>query len=125
MCFADDDAAFPPSPLHADAQPGSHLSKHGLLTLLAELPRYLLLHLLPLRWYTRKHRRKIQDKAAPDLIVSLTTIPDRINKISPALSSLLDQTMPARHIYLAVPEYSIRENRAYEIPEALLRCAAV
>jgi hypothetical protein len=48
-----------------------------------------------------------------------------MEKIYPALKSIMDQTMPPRRIYLAVPPFSIREQKAYSIPEALYNCPAV
>lgn len=61
--------------------------------------------------------------AAPekaDVVVSLTTIPSRIDVIDHALKGLLDQTRPPRKIVLNVPYHSLREDCAYEVPERLL-----
>ena len=44
------------------------------------------------------------------VIVSLSTVPDRINNLGPAIRSLLRQTRPPDEIVLAIPEFSIREE---------------
>jgi len=59
-------------------------------------------------------------KALPRIVVTLSTLPGRIDKIFPALNSLLDQTLMPERIILAIPEYSRREQKAYMIPDALL-----
>lgn len=56
----------------------------------------------------RDHRR---------VVVSLSTVPDRINNLGPTIRSLLRQTRPPDEIVLAIPEFSIREQRPYVIPE--------
>ena len=53
------------------------------------------------------------------LIVSLSTLPDRIGRLRPTLESLLNQTRPPDEIVLVVPKFSIRQNRAYAIPRYL------
>ena len=55
------------------------------------------------------------------IIVSLSTLPDRIGRLRPTLKSLLSQTRPPDEIVLAVPEFSVRQNRAYIIPDYLLK----
>lgn len=70
--------------------------------------------------------------------VSLSTIPHRLPRIKETLRSLLEQvsyttnsnkakpdrrmkqTHPAEAIFLAIPNFSIRENKPYEIPSFLL-----
>jgi hypothetical protein len=54
------------------------------------------------------------------VIASLTTVPDRIHNLRPTLRSLLKQTRPPDEIVLAIPQFSIRENRPYVVPEYLL-----
>ena len=51
-----------------------------------------------------------------DLVVSLTTIPGRIDRLAPTLKSLLRQTRRPDEIRINVPEFSRREQRAYTIP---------
>lgn len=59
------------------------------------------------------------------LLISLTTIPSRIESLDDALKSLLDQTrLPAR-IILNVPDYSVREKRPYVIPPRLAALASL
>jgi len=55
------------------------------------------------------------------VIASLTTVPGRINNLRPTIRSLLKQTRPPDEIVLAIPEFSIREQRLYVVPEYLLR----
>ena len=55
------------------------------------------------------------------VIASLSTVPGRINNLKPTIRSLLKQTRPPDEIILAVPEFSIREERPYVIPEYLSR----
>ncbi len=55
------------------------------------------------------------------VIVSLSTVPDRINNLSPMIRSLLKQTRPPDEIVLAIPEFSIREQRPYAVPKHVSR----
>jgi Glycosyl transferase family 2 len=55
------------------------------------------------------------------VIASLSTVPDRINNLGPTIRSLLKQTRPPDEIVLAIPEFSIREERPYVVPEYVLR----
>jgi hypothetical protein len=54
------------------------------------------------------------------IVVSLSTTPHRIDKISPTLNTILAQTAPIKAIYLNIPYVFKRENTAYQIPESLL-----
>jgi hypothetical protein len=58
-------------------------------------------------------------RADPRIIVSLTTLPDRIAQLRPTLDSLLQQTRPADEIVIAIPEVSFRQQLPYVIPEFL------
>jgi hypothetical protein len=79
----------------------------------------------------RKHRRQVRfihetlaaNRTFDDrrLIVSLSTLPDRINNLRPTIRSFLKQTRPPDEIVLAIPEFSIRGERPYVVPEYLLR----
>ena len=51
------------------------------------------------------------------LIASLTTLPDRIANLRPTLDCLLNQTLPLDEIVVAVPQFSIRQQKHYVIPE--------
>jgi hypothetical protein len=55
------------------------------------------------------------------VIASLTTVPDRINNLSPTIRSLLKQTRPPDEIVLTIPEFSIREQRPYGVPVNISR----
>ena len=59
------------------------------------------------------------------IIASLSTMPDRIGRLQPTLDSLLNQTRPPDEIVLAVPEFSIRQQREYEIPDYLAQIPKV
>jgi hypothetical protein len=59
------------------------------------------------------------------VIASLTTVPDRINNLSPTIQSLLKQTRPPDEIVLAIPEFSVREQRPYEVPKYISRLPRV
>jgi hypothetical protein len=50
------------------------------------------------------------------VIAALTTVPDRIGGLRPTIRSLLKQTRPPDEIVLAIPTFSIREQRPYVIP---------
>jgi hypothetical protein len=86
-----------------------------------------LTRLLPV---VRKHRQQvrfIRETLAANrtldsrrVIASLSTVPDRINNLRPTIRSLLKQTRPPDEIVLAIPEFSIREQRPYVVPEYVL-----
>src|SRR6266436_2178410 len=79
----------------------------------------------------RKRRRQvrfIRETLASDtkldgrrVIASLSTVPERIGNLGPTIRSLLRQTRPPDEIVLAVPEYSIREQRSYVVPKYFSR----
>ena len=59
------------------------------------------------------------------VIASLSTVPDRINNLSPTIRSLLSQTRPPDEIVLAIPEFSVREQRPYVVPKYISRLPCV
>jgi hypothetical protein len=75
----------------------------------------------------RKHRRQVRfiretlgsNTKSEDcrVIASLTTVPERIGKLGPTIRCLLKQTRPPDEIVLAIPEFSIREQRPYVVPK--------
>src|SRR5213593_5316709 len=79
----------------------------------------------------RKHRRQvrfIRETLGANhtfdnrrVIASLSTVPDRINNLGPTVRSLLRQTRPPDEIVLAIPEFSIREQRRYAVPKHVSR----
>lgn len=83
----------------------------------------------PKRWRQKAFIRKVlaNSRAGSDkrFIVSLSTMPDRIGGLQPTLDSLLNQTRPPDEIVLAVPKFSIRQEREYEIPRYLLEIPQV
>ncbi|MEP4532912.1 MAG: hypothetical protein ABJ004_07495 [Cyclobacteriaceae bacterium] len=54
-----------------------------------------------------------------EIIISLSTIPNRIGLIVPTLKSLLSQNHRPKAIHLYVPKFSEREQKKYVIPEEL------
>jgi len=56
---------------------------------------------------------------APRVIVSLSTLPDRIANLEPTLDCLISQTRAPDEIVLALPEFSLRQQEPYAIPECL------
>jgi len=80
---------------------------------------------------SRKHRRQVRfiretlasSKKSGDrrVIVSLSTVPERMGNLGPTVRSLLRQTRPPDEIVLAIPEFSIREQRPYAVPKHVSR----
>src|SRR5207253_3654100 len=101
-------------------------------TVLAIVSALGLKHLLPV---ARKHRRQVRfiretlaSSGKPDrrhVIASLSTVPDRINNLRPTIRSLLRQTRPPDEIVLAIPEFSVREQRPYVVPKYIWRLPRV
>jgi glycosyl transferase family 2 len=76
------------------------------------------------RQQVRFIRETLAADAASDhrrVIASLSTVPGRINKLTATIRSLQKQTRPPDEIILAIPEFSIREERPYVVPEYLSR----
>ena len=79
----------------------------------------------------RKHRRQVRfireslvsnrKSDGRRVIASLSTVPERIGNLGPTIRSLLKQTRPPDEIVLAIPEFSIREQRPYAVPKYLSR----
>ena len=85
------------------------------------------MRLLPAQIKRRQQVRFIRETLANDhafderrVIASLSTVPSRISNLRATIRSLLKQTRPPDEIILAVPEFSIREERPYVVPEYLL-----
>jgi hypothetical protein len=97
------------------------------------LAGFLIKCLFPL---LRKHREQVRfiretlsggngKSGGRRVIVSFTTVPQRIGNLQPTIQSLLRQTRPPDEILIAVPEFSIREQRAYVVPKYLSRLPGV
>src|SRR6266513_2764827 len=91
-----------------------------------------LMRLLPVLKQRRQQVRFIRETLAANrtfdnqrVIASLSTVPDRIGNLEPTIRSLLKQTRPPDEIVLAIPEFSVREQRPYVVPEYLLRLPRV
>jgi Glycosyl transferase family 2 len=84
--------------------------------------------LLPRNRKRRRQFRFIRETLAANrtfdnrrVIASLSTVPDRINNLTPTIRSLLRQTHPPDEIVLAIPEFSVRERRHYVVPKYISR----
>lgn len=53
------------------------------------------------------------------VVLSMSTLPSRIAHVPSQLRFLREQSRPADAVYLVVPYFSTREQRPYEVPEAL------
>lgn len=60
-----------------------------------------------------------------EIVVSLTTIPSRMEAIDDTIKSLLDQSLKPARIVINVPRFSRREQVPYVVPERLRGLAAV
>ncbi len=81
--------------------------------------RYNLLNRLTHQHYINRYKKIPRANTKQKVVVTLTTIPDRIGKIKVTLSSLLDQTYSPDVIYLAIPKISRITNEPYVIPDWL------
>ena len=76
-------------------------------------------------WGRRQRRfvRQLLSGSAPALkrrvIASFSTLPGRIDNLEPMLRSLLEQTHPLDEIVLALPHFSIRQQKGYVVPADL------
>jgi hypothetical protein len=85
----------------------------------SELWRFVALHALPSQTFIRRFEAAPRCDTPDRVVVSLTTIPDRIAKIRPTINSLLDQSRRPDAICLNLPSHARRERREYTIPEFL------
>ena len=70
-------------------------------------------------------RRRTGNQRRTDAIVTLTTLPSRIDRMGPTIKSLLNQTVAPAAIRLHVPATSRREQRPYVVPEWLARLPSI
>ncbi len=89
------------------------------LTWLREMLRFPALHWRDPAHYRARYAATPRVDTASRVVVSLTTIPDRIAHIGPTLLSLLDQTRRPDSIVLNLPSHARREDRRYAIPSFL------
>lgn len=89
------------------------------IVLTFELFRYMRLFMLhDLQHLDSMYRHKERIKSKYDVIISMTTTPDRIHKIQPTLASLLDQSRRVDAINIYVP-YTSMKGIHYIIPDWL------
>ena len=80
------------------------------------ITRYIQLHYETPDKYIKDYKNKYTVKDIKDkIIISFTTTPSRIKKITPMLNSILDQTVKVTHIMLNIPESC--NGKQYIIPE--------
>ena len=85
----------------------------------SELARFVEMHARSSAPIVRRGQRAPRPEVPDRVVVSLTTIPDRIDRLRPTLNSLVDQSRRPDAIYLNLPERSRREQRHYELPDFL------
>src|SRR3989454_5300014 len=88
-----------------------------------------------LLFIVRKHRRQVRfiretlasgrTSDGRRVIASLSTVPERIGNLGPTIRSLLKQTRPPDEIVLAIPEFSVREQRPYVVPKYIFQLPRV
>ena len=87
-----------------------------------EIPRYMSLNnkgwddVITLDGIYRKVPRVKHNKR---IVISMTTIPSRFNKIAPTLCSILSQTRRVDEIRLNIPYKSLKGDK-YKIPKSIL-----
>ena len=64
-----------------------------------------------------KINNNIQIQTNSKIIVSLTTLPSRINKIHKVIESILNNTIKPDVIYINIPKFSKKEKKEYIIPD--------
>src|SRR5215470_12078229 len=67
-------------------------------------------------------RRQLSNASSPRnsrVIVSLSTLPDRIDNLEPTLRCLVEQTRTPDEIVVAVPRFSNRQQKEYAVPAYL------
>lgn len=84
-----------------------------------ELARFVELHTRPAEVFVRRGLEAPRCDVPDRVVVSFTTIPDRIDRIQPTLNSLVDQSRRPDAIQLNLPDRSRREGRGYVLPDFL------
>ena len=74
-----------------------------------------------IKFYDKRYSKLPRVHSKRKVIISLTTIPSRINNLKPTLASLLNSTQRVDNIYLNIPYYSCKGEK-YKIPKWLERC---
>ncbi|MDJ0708375.1 MAG: hypothetical protein QNJ46_34330 [Leptolyngbyaceae cyanobacterium MO_188.B28] len=91
----------------------------------SEFERYIRLHVYPLHFFVKQFFQKPSSESPSPVVVSLTTIPDRIHRLLPTLNSILSQTIRPNAIYLNIPHHSQRQEQDYEIPKQIQACSPI
>ncbi|MES1254190.1 MAG: hypothetical protein ABUS56_01190 [Acidobacteriota bacterium] len=82
------------------------------------------------RWLRRQdmaalERRRAENPRRTTAVVTLTTLPSRIDRLGPTIKSLLNQTVAPAAIRLNLPARSRREQTPYVVPDWLAGLSAV
>ena len=95
--------------------------------IVVDIPRIIKLHFLSTEsflnldlQYVQKERVHLIDRT----VISMTTIPERINNLKVALSSLLNNTQRVDEIIINIP-YLTRKGKEYNIPLWLSSCKSI
>jgi hypothetical protein len=98
-----------------------------IVLIIVDIPRIIRLHFLSTEsflnldlQYSQKERVNLTDRT----IVSMTTIPERIDNLKVALSSLLTNTQRVDEIIINIP-YLSRKGKEYNIPLWLSSCKSI
>jgi len=59
------------------------------------------------------------DHLNPRIVVSMTTMPSRMQFLPQILRAMLNQSVRPSRIYVNVPDFSVREQRSYSIPKEI------
>ncbi len=89
-----------------------------LILIVLEIPRYIKLRDPDLSYLDKMWSKKKMVDSEERVVVSLSTIPDRINLIKPTIASLLDQNKSFDEIAINIPHVS-RKGGEYKIPDWL------
>ncbi|WP_339812350.1 hypothetical protein [uncultured Imperialibacter sp.] len=85
---------------------------------MTEVFRYLKLHLAGSKARVQGERDVSAGENRPPVYISLSTTPERIAKIGPAIASVMDQTLMPDKIFLCIAKKS-KKGQAYRIPAFL------
>lgn len=87
--------------------------------------RHNALHKISTDHYLKKYFDIPRLDSKERVVVSFTTLPDRIEYLSAMINSLLSQTRRPDAIYLCVPEISQRKKTRYVVPQEILNNRAI
>lgn len=83
-----------------------------------ELPRYSRLKVADIHQLDEQYNERLRINCEHEVVISLSTTPQRIHLMKPTINSLLEQSVKVDRIILNVP-YKSRKDVEYEIPSWL------